>query len=276
LTELNAAQEFFAELDVAGAPRELVALGGRLDVETLVAAYRSGCFPWPATGAHQQSLEESALDLARSGEVPLLPGTEVLVPPMPWSSPEPRAVLFPDAVAIPRSLRQRLRCCGWQTTVDMAFEDVLAACADRDGTWITPTMQRAYTDLHNAGVAHSLEVWAGEELVGGLYGVLTGRVFSGESMFHHVSDASKVAVLDLCQRLHEVRVVVIDTEQESEHLERLGQALIAREDYVSLVHRFRDQTVELPRERRPVNRLVPHPPRPLATVGVSARRSCDG
>jgi leucyl/phenylalanyl-tRNA---protein transferase len=258
------AEAFFGRLDVAGAPRELVALGGRLDVETLVAAYRAGCFPWPATGPHQQALEQDAVDLARSGEVPVLWGSASPEPPIPWTSPDPRAVLFPDAVVVSRSLRQRLRRCGWETTMDIAFDDVVAACADREGTWITPAMQQGYGRLHEAGVAHSLEVWAGARLVGGLYGVLTGRVFSGESMFYCDPDASKAAVVDLCQRLVEVGVVVIETEQESEHLERLGQVLVAREDYVALVRRLRDQVVKLPRDRRPVGRLVRRGPQEIS------------
>jgi len=175
---------------------------------------------------------------------------------MPWFSPHPRAVLLPDRVVVSQSLRRRLRRCGWETTMDRAFADVLAGCADRSGTWITPEMGRAYGDLHRAGLAHSLEVWAGGELVGGIYGVLTGRVFSGESMFHRASDASKAAVVDLCQRLMEAGVVVLDTQQQSEHLERLGQVLVGRQAYLQLVRRFRDQPVEPPRDRRPVVRVL--------------------
>ena len=251
----GASESFFAGLDVAGAPRELVALGGRLDVETLVAAYRAGCFPWPATGPHEAALERDARRLVRRGEVPLVPGTDPRALLMPWMSPHPRPVLFPEHVTVPRSLRQRLRHCGWETTVDGAFDDVVAGCADRDETWITPAMHDAYRALHRAGAAHSLEVWAGDELVGGLYGVLIGRVFGGESMFHRVADASKVAVVDLCQRVGEAGVVVIDTQDESDHLARLGQLLLHRDDYVELLHRFRDERVELPADRRPVARL---------------------
>ena len=120
-------------------------------------------------------------------------------------------------------------------------------------------MDGAYRALHRAGCAHSVEVWAGDELVGGLYGVLTGRVFEGESMFHRVPDASKVAVVDLCQRLVEAGVVLIDTEDESDHMARLGQILLHREDYVDLLHRFRDEPVTVPGDRRPVARLVPLP-----------------
>jgi len=252
---------FFAGLDVAGAPRELVALGGGLDVDTLVAAYRAGCFPWPATGPHEASLDRDARRLVRHGQVPLVPGTGLgRAPLMPWVSPHPRPVLIPDAVTIPRSLRKRLRHCSWETTMDRAFDDVVAGCADRDETWITPDMRAAYRALHRAGVARSLEVWEGDRLVGGLYGVLTGRVFGGESMFHRRSDASKVAVVDLCQRLVEAGVVLIDTQDESDHLAQLGQLLLHRDDYLELLHRFRDEPVDLSVDRRPVARLVPAQP----------------
>src|SRR5712691_4187569 len=122
----ESAEAFFAGLDIAGAPRELVALGGRLDVETLMAAYRAGCFPWPSTGPYQRVLERDARRLARRGEVPVLPGSDPRVPLMPWFAPHPRAVLFPDQVVVSQSLRRRLRRCGWETTMDSAFDDVLA------------------------------------------------------------------------------------------------------------------------------------------------------
>jgi leucyl/phenylalanyl-tRNA--protein transferase len=250
------ATDFFARLDVAGAPRELIALGGTLDVATLVAAYRHGCFPWPAAGPYEAPLERDARRLVRRGEVPLLPGTDPSALLMPWMSPHPRPVLLPDRVEVNRSLRRRLRHCGWETTMDHAFDAVIAGCADRDSTWITPGMQAAYRALHRAGVAHSLEVWSGDDLVGGLYGVLTGRVFSGESMFYRVPDASKVAVVDLCQRFVEAGVVLIDTQDESDHMARLGQLLLHRDDYLDVLHHFRDEPVELPTGHRPVARLV--------------------
>lgn len=250
------AADLFARLDVAGAPRELVALGGRLDVETLVAAYRAGCFPWPATGPDEASVDRDARRLVRRGQVPLLPGTAPDEPLMPWMSPHPRPVLLPERVSVSRSLRSRLRRCGWETTMDHNFDDVIAGCADRAATWLTTGMQDAYRALHRAGHAHSLEVWAGDRLVGGLYGVLTGRVFSGESMFHRESDASKVAVVDVCQRLVEAGVVVFDTQDESDHLARLGQLLLHRDDYVEILHRSRDEKADLPGDRRPVHRLV--------------------
>ena len=250
------AAEFFAELDVVDAPRELVALGGRLDVETLVAASRAGCFPWPATGRFAGSLERDARRLVRRGEVPLLPGTDPDAPLMPWMSPHPRPVLIPDRVVVHRSLRKRLRHCGWETTVDTDFDAVIGGCADRDETWITDPMSDAYRALHRAGVAHSLEVWDGDRLVGGLYGVQAGRIFSGESMFHRIPDASKVAVVDLCSRCVEAGVVLLDTQDESDHMTRLGQIPVHRADYVDLVHAFRDEKAVLPTDRRPVARLA--------------------
>ena len=251
------AADFFADLDVVDAPRELIALGGTLDVATLVAAYRAGCFPWPATGSYEASLERDARRLVRRGEVPLVPGTDPADLLMPWMSPHPRPVLLPDRVTVDRSLRKRLRHCGWETTMDHAFDAVITGCADRPQTWISAGMQGAYRALHRAGVAHSLEVWAGDELVGGLYGVLTGRIFSGESMFHRTADASKVAVVDLCRRFVEAGVILVDTQDESPHMARLGQVLLHRDDYLDLLHVFRDKTVELPADRRPLARLLP-------------------
>jgi leucyl/phenylalanyl-tRNA--protein transferase len=153
-------------------------------------------------------------------------------------------------------VRQVLRRSGWETTVDAAFDRVLAGCAERPETWITPRMQQAYAALHRRGVAHSLEVWEGAELVGGLYGVLTGSVFSGESMFHLRSGASKVAVVDLCDRLLEVGVVLVDTQQETEHMGAMGQVLAGRDEYVRAVHALRDRAVQVPADRRPVSRLA--------------------
>jgi leucyl/phenylalanyl-tRNA---protein transferase len=251
------ATDFFARLDVAGAPRELIALGGTLDVATLVAAYRAGCFPWPAAGGpYERAMERESRRLVRRGRVPLLPGTDPHAPLMPWMSPHPRPVLVPDRVTVPRSLAKRLRHSGWETTIDHAFDAVIAGCADRDSTWITPEMACAYRALHRAGVAHSLEVWSGEDLVGGLYGVQTGRTFSGESMFHRVPDASKAGVVDLCQRFTEAGIVLIDTQDESAHMARLGQILVRRDDYLDILHHFRDDPADLPTDRRPVLRLI--------------------
>ena len=248
----------FAALDVAAAPRSLVALGGTLDAATLVSSYRAGCFPWPSSGEHEAALERQARRLVRRGMVPLLPGEDGLVP---WCSPDPRAVLLADEVVVRRSLRSRMRRCGWETTVDVAFDDVVEACADRgEGTWITGRMREAYGELHRSptqeGGAHSLEVWDGERLVGGLYGVLVGSVFCGESMFHRETDASKVALVDLCTRVLEAGFRLIDTQEETEHLAGLGQVLVRRADYLAVLATLRDRPAALPTDRRPVARLA--------------------
>lgn len=255
--------EFFEALDVVGARRELVAVGGSLEPATLRAAYRAGCFPWPPSGPHAAALERSARRLVRTGAVPALPGERSLVP---WCSPEPRAVLLPDDLRVSRSLRRRLRDCGWQTTVDGAFDRVIDGCADRDETWITGPMRVGYRALHRAGDAHSLEVWDGDRLVGGLYGVLTGRVFSGESMFHLEPDTSKVALVDLVQRMREGGVALLDTQQETEHLTSLGQVLVGRHDYVEAVRTLRDLPAAIPAGRRAVARLVGPPDQHQAAV----------
>ncbi len=240
----------FDDLDVAGAPRELVALGGVLDPPTLRAAYRNGVFPWPPSPDQAAAHERSVRRLVRKGAVPLLPGTPD-GPLMPWVSPHPRAVLLTHRLAVPKSVRQLLRRRGWETTVDAAFEEVLDRCADRsEGTWITSAMRSAYVGLHREGGAHSLEVWEGDRLVGGLYGVLTGRVFSGESMFFVESGASKVAVVDLCHRLVEADVPVLDTQQESGHLLAMGQVLVHRQEYVEVVRTLRDEPAVIPAARR--------------------------
>jgi leucyl/phenylalanyl-tRNA--protein transferase len=247
--------ELFAQLDVARAPRSVVALGGTLQPEMLVAAYRAGCFPWPS--GEEERLERAVRRLVQRGELPQWPGED---PTVPWCSPEPRAVLLANRVVVSRSLRRTLRRSGWQTTVDAAFDDVVAGCAapapGREATWITKRMRAAYTALHEQGGAHSVEVWDGPELVGGLYGVLTGQVFSGESMFHRVPDASKVAVVDLCARLVDAGVPVVDTQQPTQHMASMGQLLIHRDEYLSALAQLRDRPAVLDTARLPVSRLT--------------------
>ncbi len=248
----------FADLDVAHAPRSLVALGGSLDAPTLVSAYRAGCFPWPSSDEDEPALERQTRRLVRRGQVPLLPGPDRLVP---WCSPDPRAVLLADEVVVRRSLRARLRSCGWTATVDAAFDAVVAGCADRDSTWITSRMRAGYAELHRAppsplAGAHSVEVWDGDELVGGLYGVLVGQVFCGESMFHRARDASKVALVELCARLLEAGGRLVDVQEETPHLVSLGQVLVRRADYLAVLTSLRDLPAQLATERRPVARLA--------------------
>jgi leucyl/phenylalanyl-tRNA---protein transferase len=225
----------------------LVGIGADLEPATLLDAYRQGIFPWPHPGA-----------------------------PLPWFSPDPRGVVPLDGLVVSRSLRARLRRSGWETTVDRAFAAVLAGCADRPrgaqaggpgglkpsppesqgGTWITPPMRAAYQRLHDLGHAHSLEVWAGGELVGGLYGVGVGAVFTGESMFHLASDASKVALVDLVARLAEAGGRLIDVQMVTPHLASLGARDLPRAEFLSLLARVRDQPVRLATDRLPVARLA--------------------
>jgi leucyl/phenylalanyl-tRNA---protein transferase len=210
----------------------LVGIGADLEPATLVDAYRRGIFPWPHPGA-----------------------------PLPWFSPDPRGVIPLDGLAVSRSLRARLRRSGWETTVDRAFAAVLAGCADRSGpvreggSWITPPMRAAYQRLHDLGHAHSLEVWDGAELVGGLYGVGVGGVFTGESMFHVASDASKVALVDLVARLAEAGGCLIDVQMVTPHLASLGARDVSRAQFLDLLARVRDLPVRLAGDRLPVARL---------------------
>lgn len=223
-----AAERFWAAFDVAGAPNDVIAFGDDLEPATLLAAYRHGCFPWPAPDW----------------------------PAVPWCSPQLRAVLPVEQPRISRSLRTTLRRCGWDSTMNLAFDDVVQHCAARPSTWITPAMAAGYGELHRAGSAHSLEVWAGNRLVGGIYGVLTGGIFSGESMFHEETNASKVALVDLAERLARAGVRVLDCQQPTDHLSRMGAVGISRSDYLHLLHRLRDLPVTLDRTRLPVSRLA--------------------
>jgi leucyl/phenylalanyl-tRNA--protein transferase len=245
----------FDEIDVAASPYAVIAVGSTLEPELLRAAYRNGVFPWPASFADEAEQDRELRRLVKARRVPVVGGggRRGDGPLIPWVSPHPRAVVLTRQVHVPRSLARTLRQSGWTTTVDTAFDDVIAACADRESTWITPQMAAAYRALHADGDAHSVEVWSGDELVGGLYGVLSGRVFSGESMFMRATGASKAAVVSLCRRLAEVDVPLLDTQQESPHLRALGQVLVSREDYVGAVRALQTpQPPAIPTDRRAV------------------------
>jgi leucyl/phenylalanyl-tRNA--protein transferase len=178
---------------------------------------------------------------------------------VPWFSPDPRAIIALDGLRISRSLRQCLRRCGWSTTVDGAFDAVIAACADRpsgEGTWITRDMRHAYSRLARLGWVRSVEVWDGDQLVGGLYGMAVGGCFTGESMFHRVSDASKVALVDLVDRWREADGAFVDVQLPTEHLASLGAAEVPREEYLARLHAVRDHHVPVILDRLPVSRLV--------------------
>ncbi|WP_207428365.1 leucyl/phenylalanyl-tRNA--protein transferase [Pedobacter sp. SYSU D00535] len=200
------------EKDITFPPAELaeedglLAVGGDLSPQRLLSAYRQGIFPW------------------YSEETPIL-----------WYSPHQRFVLFPQKLKISKSTRQVLRSGKFQISENQAFEQVIAACAqterkDQPGTWIVPEMQEAYNKLHQLKHAHSVEVWQDERLVGGLYGVVIGNVFCGESMFSTASNASKIALIALCQQK---KYTLIDCQLHTEHLESMGAEFISREEYMS-------------------------------------------
>lgn len=191
-------------------PNGLLAIGGDLAPETLLAAYRQGAFPWYSPGQ-----------------------------PLLWWSPDPRTVIRPEAFHVSRSLRRSLRRLPWQILVDADFEGVVRACAEprkgATGTWLTPEMIEAYCALHRLGHAHSIECRLGGRLVGGVYGVAIGSVFCGESMFSRVPDASKVALYALCQRLHRTGFVLLDCQVENPHLVSLGAEPMARRAFCEIL-----------------------------------------
>ncbi len=184
----------------------LLAGGGDLEPGTLLAAYRTGIFPWP--------------DAA---------GT------LFWWSPDPRAILPLDGgMHVSRRLRRTQRHATLRVTADRACDAVIAACADRPGgTWITPAIHAAYLRLHSLGWAHSIEVWSGDALVGGLYGVAIGGFFAAESMFHRVRDASKIALAALVDRLRDRGFALLDVQLRTPHLASLGVVEIARDEYLA-------------------------------------------
>jgi len=184
----------------------LLAAGGDLSVGRLLLAYQNGIFPW------------------YNDDTPIL-----------WYSPHERFVLFPQELKISKSMRRVLRSGRFEVTYDKSFADVIESCSaterdGQDGTWITNDMKAAYIELHCAGYAHSVEVWEDAELVGGLYGVQIGSVFCGESMFSRVSNASKAALVSLCQS---EKYTLIDCQVYTEHLESMGARMISRKEYMA-------------------------------------------
>ena len=193
-------------------PEGLLAIGGDLQPERLLEAYRHGIFPWYNEGQ-----------------------------PILWWSPDPRTVLFPEHLHISRSLKRSLRPGLFTVTFDQCFETIVRHCAGprpqypEGGTWITPAMIEAYTALHRGAYAHSVESWQGDDLVGGLYGVAIGGAFFAESMFTKVNDASKVALVCLVRQLHKWGFRIIDCQQSSPHVLRLGAEEIPRRSYLEQV-----------------------------------------
>jgi leucyl/phenylalanyl-tRNA--protein transferase len=189
----------------------LLAVGGDLTPARLLAGYRRGIFPWYSEGQ-----------------------------PILWHSPDPRFVLLPGRLHVPRSLEKVLRRDTYDIRADTAFSEVLQACAKsprpgQDGTWITVEMNNAYIALHRLGHAHSVEAWKDGTLVGGLYGVALGRVFFGESMFTRSADASKAAFVTIARALFDAGCLLIDCQVETEHLARFGAMDVPRRRFLQLL-----------------------------------------
>lgn len=194
-------------------PNGLLAAGGDLSPKRVLAAYRQGIFPW------------------------FNPGEPIL-----WWSPSPRTVIYPTQLHISRSLRKTLRQKLYRVTLDLVFGQVMRACAQprvgAQGTWISPEIIAAYTELHRQGFAHSVEVWRGEELVGGLYGIALGRMFFGESMFSRADNASKVGFAHLVRQLIDWEFQLIDCQVANDHLFSLGAVEIPRDSFQQMLLDF--------------------------------------
>lgn len=200
----------FPSPHLAGA-EGLLAVGGDLSLERLLLAYKMGIFPWYSEGE-----------------------------PILWWSPDPRLVLFPENIHISRRLKRTLKGSLFQTTLDLAFDQVMVECAGprknkHPGTWIVPEMMVAYGKLHTAGFAHSVEVWQSDSLVGGLYGVSLGGCFFGESMFSRMSNASKVALVALVDFLTQHGFDFLDCQVKTDHLMRFGAREMPRRQFLQML-----------------------------------------
>lgn len=189
----------------------LLAVGGDLSIDRLILAYSNGIFPWYSKGE-----------------------------PILWWSPKPRFVLMPEDIRISKSMKKIMRKGEFQVTFNNDFEGVIENCKsmreNEEGTWITDEMKKAYIDLHKAGYAMSVETYFEGELVGGLYGVVIGRCCFGESMFCKVSNASKIALITLAQRLQELNFEFIDCQVYTEHLESMGAKMVEWDKFKTMIH----------------------------------------
>ena len=191
----------------------LLAIGGDLTTNRLLLAYKKGIFPW------------------YDGDLPL------------WWSPNPRFVLLPDELIVSKSMKTLLKRNAFEFTINQDFSGVINSCKTKerkgqDGTWIKNEVVEAYTELHKLGYAHSAETWSNGELVGGLYGIRLGKLFFGESMFSHKSNASKYAFIKYVEQLKEEGVLLIDCQVYTEHLESLGAKMIMRQQFIHLLEQL--------------------------------------
>jgi leucyl/phenylalanyl-tRNA--protein transferase len=207
-------------------PDGLLAIGGALNPNLLLDAYRKGIFPWYSEGQ-----------------------------PVMWWSPDPRCVLFPDEFKISRSLKKSLRKDDYTVTLDQAFSDVVKSCAEprlaSPGTWITQSIIKNYNLLHEYGHAHSVECWHGETLVGGLYGIIIGKIFFGESMFSHMADASKICLAHLVHLAKKLEYDLIDCQVTSDHLKSLGAKPISRNDFSDILAKSCGEIYDKPEQNWP-------------------------
>ncbi|CUA82687.1 leucyl/phenylalanyl-tRNA--protein transferase [Pseudidiomarina woesei] len=235
--QLSAAAHQFPSVQLAlSEPNGLLAFGGDLSVERLIAAYERGIFPWYAE------------------QDPIL-----------WWSPNPRTIITPQSLHVSRSMRRLLRKSNLEVTLNHAFSDVINACANVHeaagrGVWIHPEMISAYLQLHEHGRAHSVEVWQEKKLVGGMYGVSVGHVFCAESMFHTVTNASKIALITFAQHFFSAGGRCIDVQISNSHTETLGAHNIAREQYLRFLNpsssRFCSDFWTVRRLKAPINECI--------------------
>lgn len=203
-------------------PDGLLCASMKLDAETVISAYKQGVFPWYSEGQ-----------------------------PVLWWSPDPRCVVFPERFHVSRSLRRTLNKQAFEIRMNTAFDSVMIACAaprpkyektENSGTWITQAMFDVYCELHDRGYAHSVECWQGSHLVGGVYGVILGDIFFGESMFSRATDASKVALHHICT---ELKPFLLDAQVYSDHLATLGAENISRRQFIDIVSQRLDKTLTI-------------------------------
>ncbi|MFK4100134.1 leucyl/phenylalanyl-tRNA--protein transferase [Streptomyces sp. NPDC019531] len=251
-------------LDVSdAAPDGPVAFSADLSPASLLAAYRAGVYPFPASDEYTRALNEVVFaDQVQEGRIPLVgvdAGEEAADPyAVSWWSPDPRPVLPVSAPHLGRSLARRLRNrLQWSTSLDRRFERVVRECrADRVPLWLTDELIASLVRLHDLGHAHSVEVWEDGDLVGGVFGLQVGSVFSMDSMFFHRPGASKVAVTDLAARFAEAGGVLLDAQRDSPHVRDLGGILVPREQYVRHLCHTTSDSLPIPTATLPARRLA--------------------
>ncbi|MFC9245279.1 leucyl/phenylalanyl-tRNA--protein transferase [Streptomyces sp. NPDC057136] len=250
----------WASLDLAHAPGSgPVAFCGDLSPGTVLEAYRAGLYPFPAPDAYACEMNEALFEAeVDAGAIAVVGDGERNPYEVAWWSPDPRPVASPRDIHLGHSLTRRLRNrLGWITTVDRAFSRVLDECRrGRSPQWLTEELRQSLILLNARQSAHSVEVWEGDELIGGAYGMQTGAVFSLDSMFHRRSDASKVAIADLADRLGAVGVRLLDAQWDSPQIRDIGFTPVPRERHLAVLRSSAD-VPSPPEDPLPARRLFP-------------------